>query len=408
MQKYLKFEYFYIILILVWVPLNLFILKFDAAGRTISLLTFFLFFILILKKNFIRIAFRKPLIIWGLWVVYASINSLIIGYGEEKPVFSLFTLLFVPYFFMVLINILAIRDYKRLLNVLILGMYLSIIIILLFNNNSSNDDRYGGEMNSNTVGIMSVVLLMLIYLKYLHKSISLIFLIIMSVIPVILIIKTGSKTAFGGLLMLIFAHVIVHRSKNIIITISRFIIGLVLLYFPLNFVLQNSTLGERILESTEQAEKLEIDTGNTFLDKFGDRGLYYYFGWQAFKENPISGIGISNFKTYTESKYSLHTEYMIQLAELGIIGFLLFVFFYISIFKKLFELKKSSNNNKNIEIYIYYLIIILIMITATRMYRVWYLFTIIGVVTGYISKENFSKKKLSIIAREVTKKLKHY
>ncbi len=208
--------------------------------------------------------------------------------------------------------------------------------------------------------------------------------------------------------MLILAHIVIHRSKNIIVTLSKFIIGIVMLYFPLNYILHNSTLGERILNSTEQADKLEIDTGNAFLNRFGDRGIYYYFGWKAFKEKPILGIGISNFKTHADSKYGLHTEYMIQLTELGIIGFLLFVFFYASVFNKLFSLKRVSNSKKHVEIYIYYIIIILVMITATRMYRVWYLFTIIGVVTGYITKENFSKKNLSIIVKGVTKKLQHY
>ena len=403
MKKYLKFEYFYIIIILIWVPLQKFILKIDGAGISVSILTLYLFSILVLKKKFIRIASSKPLIIWGIWVVYAFFNGLIKGNGHDLPTFSFFTLLFVPYIMMVTINILSIYNQKSLLNVLIFGMYLSIVIILLFNSQSSDGDRYGSGMNSNTVGIMSVVLLILLYLKYFRKDISLYFILLLSIIPVITVVVTGSKTAFGGLVMLILSHFIVNRSKNILITISKFSIGILFLLLPLNYIINNTTLGERILTSTDQGEELEIDTGNNFLDKFGDRGIYYYIGWQVFKENPITGIGLNNYKLYTGGEYVLHTEYMIQLTELGLIGFFLFFLFYISIYNKLLKLKNLPNKRKYFEINFAFVIIILTMITATRMYNQWYLFSIVGVVTGNIIKESYLKNRYLKVAKAIIK-----
>lgn len=405
MKKYLKFEYFYLVFILIWPPFNRLIFKMDGAGRTVLILSVFLIARLALKKDFAKIAFGKPTVIWGIWVIYAFVNSLLKGYyHDDLPAYSLLVQISVPYILMVTINFLSINDQKKLLNVLIFGMYLSVLIILFFNT-SAGGDRYSGQMNSNTVGIMSTILSMLIYLKYHNKSISLIKFILLSIVPVTLIITTGSRTAFGGLIMLILTHFIINRSKSVLITILQFSLGIALLILPLNFVLHNTALGERIQSTTQQSEEgIDMETGNVLLDKFGDRGIYYYLGWQVFSENPVSGIGLDNFMDYTGGEFKeQHSEYMIQLSELGIIGFLIFFFFYFSIFKDLFNIRSNSSQGSKAEIYIAYVIIILIMITATRMFRVWHLFMIIGVVTGYITKAKHSNNRIKKISKYLLK-----
>ncbi len=403
MKKYLKFEYLYIAIIIVWVPLSRFILKADGAARSITVLTLFLITYLSLKKDFLKIAMSKPLIIWGLWVLYAFFNTLYKGLDGELPVYSFLTLLIVPYLLMVLISFLSLKNYYELINVLIFSFYLSLIIILLFNKNSFEDDRYGGEMNSNTVGLMSVVLLMFIYLKYFFKRISLNLFLIIGSIPVILIILTGSKTAFGGLILLYFSHLVVNRSKSTVKNIVKSLAAIILLLIPLNYLVNNTQLGERILKTTEAGEELGLDTGNEFLNKFGDRGLYYYFGWKVFEDNPVTGIGLNNYKSYMDEEYSLHTEYMIQLAELGIIGFILFLSFYFSIIKNLLGLRKIKTKRKSIEINLALIIILLLMITATRMFVIWYLYTVVGIVVGFVTKEEYKNKRMKLVVKEIAK-----
>lgn len=403
MKKYLKFEYFYIFMVLIWVPFQKFILKVDGASKTILLLTIFFISLMIVKKDFVRIGLNKPLIIWCFWVIYSILNSVIIGNGLEIPNTTIFTLLIVPYILMITISFMVLKDQNRLINVLIVGMYVSIIIVLIFNK-STGQDRYGGDMNSNTVGIMSTVLLMFLYLKFIYKSSSLKLFLILSVIPLFIIIYTGSRTAFGGALMLILGHLIINRSKNIFITVIKFVIGLAIILLPLNFIIHNSTLGERILSTTEQGDKLDFETGNVIIDNFGDRGIFYYLGWQIFKKNPITGIGLGNYRFYNESGLTQHSEYMIQLTELGIIGFLIFIFFYTSVFNKLIILKKQSKKRKHLEINFVFLIIILTMITATRMFNQWYLYSVIGVVIGYIYKEKYSINRLSNVSKAILKR----
>ena len=386
-----------------WVPLNRFIFEADGAARSITVLTIFLITYLSLKKEFLKIAINKPLIIWGIWVLYAFFNTLYKGWEDELPVYSFFTLLFVPYVLMVLIVFLCKKNYHELLNVLIFGFYLSLIIIVLFNRNSFEDNRYGGDMNSNTVGLMSLVLTMFVYLKYFFKRISFSFFLVMVIMPLTLLILSGSKTAFGGLILLYLSHLIVNRSKSTIKNIIRSLAGIILLIIPFNYLINSTELGERISKTTEAGEELGIDTGNEFLNKFGDRGLYYYFGWKVFEKNPVTGIGLNNYKSYMDEEYSLHTEYMIQLAELGLIGFFLFLSFYFFIFKSILRLRKIKIKRKNIEMNLALLIILLVIITTTRMFVIWYLYTIVGVVIGFVYNQNNKSDKMNSIVGNVSK-----
>ena len=58
---------------------------------------------------------------------------------------------------------------------------------------------------------------------------------------------------------------------------------------------------------------------------------------EMFLQNPWTGIGINNFcwqNNYHEG-LPFHTEYMVQLAECGIIGTLIFIVFYYGMLKRL-------------------------------------------------------------------------
>lgn len=376
--------------ILIWEPLQKFIIKGDGAGRSIVLLTIILIATLINRKSFYKVAFSKPLVIWCIWIIYAFTVALVKGYSYDLPKYAFFMLLLVPYVLMITINLSSIQNFSRIISILIIGLYLNLIITLLFNSGQGLDGRYGGDVSSTTVGIMSTVLLMFLYLKYVHSNISIPTLLLLAIIPFVSLLMAASKTAFGGFILLILSHFIINRTKNTFINLIKISFGVLLLLIPLTIIINNTTLGERISSSTEEGEELEVETGNAFLDKFGDRGIFYYIGWQVFKANPVTGVGLGNYIFYNDDEMVQHSEYMIQLSELGSIGFLLFISFYFSIFTKISHLKKKLKIHKRseVEICYAYIIIILVMISSTRMFMVPYLFSVVGVVTGYILKEN--------------------
>ena len=104
-----------------------------------------------------------------------------------------------------------------------------------------------------------------------------------------------------------------------------------------------------------------------------------------------------------DEEYSLHTEYMIQLSELGLIGFILFLSFYFFIFKNLHRLRKLKIKKENIEIHLALLIILLLIITTTRMFVIWYLYTIVGVVIGFVNNQNYKRDRMNSIVGNVSK-----
>ena len=67
----------------------------------------------------------------------------------------------------------------------------------------------------------------------------------------------------------------------------------------------------------------------------GDRSVYYFEGWRIFKDHPWFGVGRDNYILYNSyGPLVCHVEIMAQLAEGGIIGSLLFLLFYLSLYRK--------------------------------------------------------------------------
>ena len=92
-------NYFYILLVILWEPLNKTIILFDSKGRIIVFLTIVVFLLnFITNRRFQRLFFSKPIIFWGIWVIYSCINLKITGYQGELPFFFNITLnILVPF-----------------------------------------------------------------------------------------------------------------------------------------------------------------------------------------------------------------------------------------------------------------------------------------------------------------------
>lgn len=392
MIKYLRLEYLFVFVALFWIPLQRYILKFDGAGNTVALLAIFVLITLSVQKIFYKTAFKKPLIIWFIWVVYAFFNTMLHGYKSELPAYSFLLNISIPFVLMLIIALMYKVNPKKIINVIISALYFGLILILVFDQNT-DQGRIGSEINSNTIGTMGTITCMLLYINYFKKYMNIKMLAVLAVIPVYAIISTGSRTAFGGLAFLIALHFFINRSKYLVVTVFKMLIAVIIMLLPFNYILDNTSLGERILSTTEQSQGMKFETGNAVLDMFGDRGFFYYQGWEVFKDQPLTGVGLEQFKYYNQLELDQHSEYMIQLTELGLIGFVLFFAFYYLLFKHLKFLNKIRYFKREPELFMGLIIIILLMITATRMYRIWYYFTIVGLAIGYINQSIFLLEK---------------
>ena len=86
----------------------------------------------------------------------------------------------------------------------------------------------------------------------------------------------------------------------------------------------------------------------------GSRAQYYVYGFDIFKENKLFGVGLYNYKIYNPANTQPnHVEIMIQLCELGIVGFSLFILFNFWILKHLINCWKNDvKSRKHTEAYI--------------------------------------------------------
>ena len=84
-------------------------------------------------------------------------------------------------------------------------------------------------------------------------------------------------------------------------------------------VLSYTELGIRFRNVAEESDV------NTFWSRMlGERYYYYILGTDLFLKKPWTGCGFRNFIQYNPRGFSCHAEYIAQLAEGGIISFILF------------------------------------------------------------------------------------
>jgi O-antigen ligase len=81
----------------------------------------------------------------------------------------------------------------------------------------------------------------------------------------------------------------------------------------------------------------------------GDRAFMYDCGWDLFLEHPLTGIGLLNFRLQNALGIDLvlHSEYMVQICECGIIGSILFLIFYYGMAKRIIQLLISGENRQD-------------------------------------------------------------
>jgi O-antigen ligase len=129
---------------------------------------------------------------------------------------------------------------------------------------------------------------------------------------------------------------------------------------------------------------------------FDGRARYYLDGWDLFLNNKINGIGLTNFMYYDIRSRALHTEYMAQLAEGGLIGTLLFLLFYSYIIISLFKIRKNKSLKKSAEAYLLSMIIMLILFTGVWIYRNPMMWVLIGLSIRFIFENKSSLKTIKL------------
>ena len=334
----------YLILCIIWLPLQVYYLHVDGAGRTLLLGSLFVLFANFPYFSQVNSIYRsRAFLCWAIIIFFSMINTLVKGYVSEWGSLAFYqTNYIVPFTFLLILNLELDRDFDNCLKVIFSALCLYVFIGLL---NFSGDDtgRFEAEELGNLLPLNAVCLIFVSCLRYIHQRISLFTIIIIFGLCLMIIILSGTRKALGASVILLLGFLITTTGEKKSLPYIHLIIFASLLYLGLTFIMENTVIGERLLTGSEQSDVTVSE--NKVLNwivktMLGDRATQYQLALLILPMSPITGIGIMNFMKVSGFHQRLHSEYMVQLCENGIIGFSLLLLFYYWLFNALMRQKK--------------------------------------------------------------------
>ena len=341
-----NFNLFFLCFCILWEIIHGYVINIDGAGRSIMMLSALA--IIINNGNFKKAGavFKSSVFIfWTLLVIYSIVNSYFKGTTSEYGPFHFFRSNYLDAFSFLLILIIELNeDVERCLKCLF-GSFLTYVLIGSFFVETSVQGRLLNVLLGNRLALYSVCLFFLASVLYKGKSIHRILWLSVLAFCLIVIVLAATRKAFGAILIVLFCSLLDSKRVNTGM-VFRLLLFVIAFYFGLSYIMDYMLLGER-LKSVSDLSEFDLVSNpqiNHFLNSFlGDRSAMYYYGMDLFHTNPITGIGIGHYIQTTGFENRLHTEYMVQLCENGIIGFSLFILFYISLIRALIRTRKKRS-----------------------------------------------------------------
>jgi len=326
----------------------------------------------IYDSNLRSIALSKPCLIWLLLIIYHLINCKLHNVPLEKGVMSMAGSLVTKYFLLCITASTIIKDEEKAIKCILTGFFMYMLLSLnVVQINADFGNRLRGDfMHPNKLAqCVGFGLFFLAYAKYLF-DVSFFKIGLYSVLPLITILGCGSRNGFMLFLFFTCALYMSHYLKEDGIQLDKIVrisVGLCILFVVFYYVFHNTNVGERMLNTTEQ-EKSQVFTSGTFLDIFGDRGIYYYLSYLNIKENPFTGIGLYNFMYYNDFPVTIHSEFLIHFCEGGLIGGIIYILFLRGVFKGIIQNYKYYPNEKNMIVIISFFAYIIVCLSARGIY----------------------------------------
>lgn len=330
-------NYFYITIILLWQVIQNYI-GVDGKGRIPFLVTIiYLIYSLVRKSN---IMFSMPLRIWWVWVVYALVNTFFIQGSPMKSdiIMSFFTKTIAG----PLLVCAIIEEYlkNKVLCLKYVGSVLLTYIVcaIMVPYESTVFDSHGISGFGNIVPITCVFLAFVSSMRFISKGISkkTYFLLIGFALGAIIV--SATRKAFGGIIIVMVFTYFAYLEKRSFRSIVNMLVAGLIVYIA-SESLKTTQLWERFTDGLD-ASRVGEYSDNRFLSAMGDRAFMYVEGWNLFLDHKWLGIGLRNFVNMEYSRLTLHSEYMVQLSECGIVGSSLFLLFYGNIIRRLFQAYK--------------------------------------------------------------------
>ena len=285
------------------------------------------------NRNYLRLLSVKPILFWSLWVVYAFLAWAIIGIRSGgKPLNFILPSFVYPIITMCIVCYEGNKDLRRTTLVVLVALSAYVIAGMLFQDHSAAssawEDERGGHQMGNKLPLKACILTFMACLAFIKGWIDKRWFIALSLFSLVTILYVATRKAFAGWMIVMGASLLSRFRLNKPRDWIRVLVLLLAALFVYNYIMAHTYMGVRMEGTVEQGmERNETDV--EALNYLGDRAMQYAWAWEEFLKHPLTGIGIHNYQAVTGSLFRLHTEYMVQLCECGLIGvtlYLLFVF----------------------------------------------------------------------------------
>ena len=391
MNKSSKFitaiNYLFIYLVINYQLVVDYIILIDSAGYLLLLLS--LVILILNSKQIASIQSTKPVKFWLFWCIYVTLNYYFHPFhSNELSILQIVRFVLYPLLTMTI----TVKEYKdnpvglikisavALLSYALIGAYFETGVLYRRMDMES--------VLGNTYAIITSCSLFYLCLLQRTRRINMVLFVALTIIIFVVLAMSGTRKAFfGGGIMICFWILSMVNIKSVKTWLLTIVLAVCVLW-GYDVLMEKTILGQRMeIYEEQQNNNLPIDAPE-FLKIFGDRSYHYYYGWKQFVANPIFGLGLFQSQVDNRSgsrSYYLHTEYIAQLSDNGIIGFALFFMMYYWIGNNL--LKRLKVDKRIGMIMIGGFAVLLFLNLTAWSWSFPHYFICLGVLIGYCQSE---------------------
>lgn len=376
---------FFLSYIILHPAINSLLFSFDGAGRSIIILVFMVLLLNLFQSDFLRMAKSRPVLIWGMWSVYVTVTTLFIGVKtlELSSVSFIVNFILVPFVALWVSCYESYKDSRLLTKVLLLSFAAYCVLGCVFQDRAVADAR-GSDLLGNDLPLTAVSMLAVAAFRFVKKWDKPILFLAYVLLCTFSVVLAATRKAFAGEIIILFAVAFSFFDLKKITNFIPLVIVLCCLYFGISYVLENTLLGARFAIIDDDAAKFNT-TDNPLLNMVGDRAYFYITGWELFTRNPLCGIGLFNFPAVTGGRMPIHSEYVVQLCEAGLIGSILFIMYNYFIFSNVNKIRNVPGGRPVWFVGIGWLLVLLFISFTAWTYQFPRYFIVTGLFVGYCS-----------------------
>lgn len=373
----------YIFLIINYGLISQFVIHTDSSGY---LLIFMSVLVLMLNSKAIaNLQLSKPIAFWTIWCIFAFCNYHFRPF-HVSPMSFVQSIRFV--FYPLLTMTIVAKEFADNQSGTIKWCFVSFLCYTIFGYlfDPGILFRELGEDNTlgNTYAITTSLCLFFLILVKKKTKMSFPLFLIMAILLIFVLAFSGTRKAFGaGIIMLVFWALSLFDVKKFRtwLFIGAFAVAG---FWGYNQLMENTFMGKRMEYLEKQQEENLPSDAPKILGLLGDRASHYYYGWKLFTEHPLFGVG--PYQSRINQRYYIHSEYVAQLADNGIVGFSLYFLLYAGICIGLLKKRKFDKEFATCLLGGFVAILFLSLTMWTWTYSA--LFCCLGIMVGHNRIEN--------------------